>query len=351
MVGGMYLRPGKEYIVKQAAIVGKRQAILVEKEMPALQEGWALVKIIAAPMCAEYKGFVHGDISDALGHEAAGEVVEVAPGSRVKVGDRVVAMPLTSCGECEYCLSGDYIHCTSSQAVPLPTLAQYVAKPSWLLLKIPDGMSYEKASLACCGLGPSFGALEKMGVNAFSTVLITGLGPVGLGAVVNARFRGASVIAVEMNEYRQNLAREMGVEEIIDPRDPEVLQKIKALTGGKGPDCGIDCSGVVAAHRLQIDAVKRLGKVAFVGECNEETPIRISPDLIRKGISLIGAWHYNLNDFPKVLKVITESPLTNRLVTHTFPLSELQQAFEVSAGQCCAKVLLKPWEAKTSTLQ
>jgi threonine dehydrogenase-like Zn-dependent dehydrogenase len=84
--------------------------------------------------------------------------------------------------------------------------------------------------------------------------------------------------------------------------------------------------------------------VTFIGECNEDTPLRISPDMIRKGISLMGAWHYNLNVFPKVLKVISESPLIDKLVTHTFPFSEIQQAFELSAGQFCAKVLLKPWE-------
>lgn len=330
--------------MKQAAIVGERQVALVEKEMPVLRSGWALVKIMVAPMCTEYKGFVQGKLSDALGHEAAGEVVEAAPGSTVRVGDRVVAMPLSSCGECDLCRAGDYIHCASSLAIALPTLAQYVAKPSWQLLKIPDGVSYEKASLACCGLGPSFGALEKMGVDAFSTILITGLGPVGLGAVINARFRGARVIAVEMNAYRRQLAREMGVEHIIDPRDEQALQQIKALTGGKGPDCGIDCSGVVAAHRLQIDAVRRLGKVAFVGECDDDTPLRVSRDMIRKGISLLGAWHYNLNAFPKVMQVITQSPLIDKFITHTFPFDQIQQAFEVSAGQSCAKVLLKPWE-------
>lgn len=336
--------------MKQAAIAGKRQAVLIERERPTLQEGWALVKIMAAPMCAEYKGFIQGVHSDCLGHEAAGEVVETTPGSRVKVGDRVVVMPLYSCGECDFCRAGNYIYCEQSRDVALPTMAQYVAKPSCLLLRFPEGISYEKASLACCGLGPSFGALERMGVDTFSTILITGLGPVGLGAVINARFRGARIIAVEMNEYRQNLARELGVEHIIDPRDEQAVQKIKALTGGNGPDCGLDCSGVVAAHRLQIDAVRRLGKVAFIGECHDSTPIRVSPDLIRKGISLIGSWHYNLNDFPKIMQVITESPLVDRLITHTFAFSQIQQAFEVSAGQHSAKIILKPWEEDTNAL-
>jgi threonine dehydrogenase-like Zn-dependent dehydrogenase len=175
-------------------------------------------------------------------------------------------------------------------------------------------------------------------------VLITGLGPVGLGAIVNAKFRGAKVIAVEMNPYRVELAKKMGADSIIDPRDPDAVQQIKALTGGKGPDCGLDCSGVVSAHRLQIDAVKRKGKVAFVGECFTETPIKVSDDLLRKGIHLIGSWHYNMNEFPQLMKVIEQSPLTGLLISHTFPMSRIQEAFEVSASQQSGKIILKPWE-------
>lgn len=330
--------------MKIAAITGVRQAELVEREKPVLKEGWALVKVHAAPMCAEYKGFVHGHTSDCLGHEAAGEVVEVAPGSKVKVGDRVVVMPQYPCGECELCMLGDFIYCEHNMDHYEPTMTQYISKPSWMLARIPDGITFEQASLACCGLGPSHGAFQAMGVDAFTTILITGLGPVGLGAIVNAKFRGAKVIAVEMNPYRVELANKMGADMIVDPRDPDAVQQIKALTGGKGPDCGLDCSGVVSAHRLQIDAVKRKGKVAFVGECFTETPIKVSDDLLRKGIHLIGSWHYNMNEFPQLMKVIEQSPLTGLLISHTFPMSNIQEAFEVSASQQSGKIILKPWE-------
>ncbi|OXS54497.1 hypothetical protein B1A99_26475 [Cohnella sp. CIP 111063] len=330
--------------MKVAAITGERRAELVERDKPALPEGWALVKVHAAPMCAEYKSFVRGEHSDCLGHEAAGEVVETAPGSTVKVGDRVVVMPQYPCGECELCRAGDFIHCERGLNHYEPTMTQYLSKPSWLLAPIPDGVSYEKASLACCGLGPSHGAFSAMEVGAFDTVLITGLGPVGLGAVVNAKFRGARVIAVEMNPYRAELARRMGADHLIDPRDPDAAAQVKALTGGRGADCGLDCSGVVAAHRLQIDAVRRKGKVAFVGECFSETPIRVSDDLLRKGIHLIGSWHYNLKLYPDLMKVIERSPLTDLLITHTFPMSRIQEAFELSASQDSGKIILKPWE-------
>jgi threonine dehydrogenase-like Zn-dependent dehydrogenase len=330
--------------MKQAAITGERTAGLIEKEKPTAKGDWAVVKIHVAPMCAEYKQFVNGKPADCLGHEAAGEVVEIDRPGPVQVGDRVVVMPQYPCGKCELCLSGDYIFCKHKYKQRDTTMAQYLQKPAWLLPKIPDDVSYEKASLACCGLGASFGAFQRLDVNAFETVLITGLGPVGLGAVVNAHYRGARVIAVESNEYRINLAKAMGVESIVDPQDPDAVKRIKALTGGIGPDCAVDCSGVVEAHRLCIDSVRSKGNIAFVGESNKETPIVVSRDMLRKGLTLIGSWHYNLNDFPKLMQIIQQSPLIDRLITHVFPMSQIQQAFETSASQANGKILLKPWE-------
>jgi threonine dehydrogenase-like Zn-dependent dehydrogenase len=330
--------------MRQVAITDKRSAELIEKAKPVAEGNWAVVKIHVAPMCAEYKRFVKGGRTDCLGHEAAGEVVEVDSPGAVQVGDRVVVMPQYPCGECELCLSGDYIFCEHKYADKDTTMTQYVRKPAWLLPKIPDGVSYERASLACCGLGASFGAFQRLGVQAFDTVLITGLGPVGLGAVIHARYRNSRVIAVESNEYRANIARSMGVEEIVNPLDPDAAAMIKSLTDGVGPDCAVDCSGAVAAHRLCIDTVRCKGKIAFVGESMAETPVVISKDMLRKGLTLIGSWHYNLRDFPKLMQVIQHSPHIDRLVTHVFPMSRIQEAFETSASQQCGKILLKPWE-------
>ena len=337
--------------MKQVAITGERQAVLIDVPEPKPVGNWAVVKVHAAPMCAEYKSFAAGENPFLMGHEAAGEVMAVAQPSRVQVGDRVACMPLVGCGMCEYCLSGDYIHCSravdfeglSGQKTGHSTMAQYIVKPDWLLPKLPDDMSYERGGLSCCALGPSFGAMATMGVDAFDTVLVTGLGPVGLGAVVNARHRGARVIAVESHPWRVERAQQMGVDAVIDPRAGDALEQILALTGGRGVDCALDCSGAVQAERLCIDAARRKGKVAFVGECNDDLAIRISPDMIRKGLTLIGAWHYNLNDYGKILQVIENSPLIDLLVSHVLPMSQIQQAFELQASGACAKVILQPW--------
>lgn len=337
--------------MKQAAIIGERQAALVEKPDLEPFDNWVVVKVHAAPMCTEYKRFLSGEPTDVLGHEAAGEVVAVAQPGRVKVGDRVVAMPLYGCGVCPLCIAGDYIHCEQVQAMGnhvsysqgRATYAQFLLKPDWLLPKIPDGVSYERAALACCGLGPSFGAMQLMGVDAFTTILVTGAGPVGLGAVVNARFRGARVIVVESVPYRAERARQMGAEVVLDPRDATILDQIRRLTEDRGVDCALDCSGNVQAERLCIDATRRKGKVSFIGECMDDLAIRISPDMIRKGLTLIGSWHYNLNEFPNIMHVIQRSPLLDLLVSHTLPMSHIQEAFECSISRESAKIILNPW--------
>jgi threonine dehydrogenase-like Zn-dependent dehydrogenase len=338
--------------MKRAVILGHRRAELVEVPEPRPRDEWVLVKVHVAPMCTEYKTFVAGGPAEYLGHEAAGEVVAVAQPGRVKVGDRVVVMPLYPCGGCTLCVAGDYIHCEQGPDFAAftgsregsATMAQYLLKPDWLLPRIPASLSYDQASLACCALGPSFGAFERMGVDACCTVLVTGAGPVGLGAVVNAAFRGARVLVVEGKPGRAARARELGAEAVLDPGDPAAPARIRELTGGRGVDAALDCSGTVAAQRLCIDATRRRGQLAFVGECSEELAVRASPDLIRKGLTLHGSWHYNLNLFPRLMQVIQRCPTVERLVSHVFPLGRIQEALELSASGEAAKILLKPWE-------
>lgn len=337
--------------MKVVAIFGERKAGLVDKPDPKAKGDFVVVKVHCAPMCTEYKAFLAGHETDGLGHEAAGEVVEVAQPGRVKVGDRVVVMPQLACGGCPLCLAGDYIHCEhpldltaqTGNTCGTATYAQYVVQQDWLLVPIPPQVSYEHAAMACCGLGPTFGAMQRMRVDAFDTVLITGLGPVGLGGVINARFRGARVIGVDSNEFRARLARKLGAEALLDPRDEDVSSKIRDLTAGVGTDKAVDCSGAAQAQRLCIQAARCKGHVAFVGE-GGPVEVHVSSDMIRKGLTLHGAWHYNLADTPRVMQVIVQSGAAlDTLITHTFALSQVQQAFELQATGNSAKVVLEPW--------
>ena len=183
-----------------------------------------------------------------------------------------------------------------------------------------------------------------MKLGAGQTVLITGLGPVGLGAIVNARARGVKVMAVESFPWRVERAMQMGATAVLHPRDPATINRIKELSKCHGVDCAIDFSGTVAGQRLCIDAARRKGTVAFVGECSDELAIRVSPDMIRKGLTLIGSWHYNLSHFNGIMQVIRTSPLLDLLISHTLPMRDVEQAFRLQASGECAKVIMRPWE-------
>jgi L-iditol 2-dehydrogenase len=338
--------------MKQVFITAKKQSEIKEVPTPKAKEDWAMVKITAAPMCTEYKQYASGQVNHPLGHEAAGEVVAVAQPGHVMVGDRVVVMPQYPCGICDLCISGEYIHCQNLVDIKAftgseygsATYAQYILKPSWLLPVIPDSISYEHAGMLCCGLGPTFGSMERMNINAFDTVLITGMGPVGLGGIINAVFRNARVLVVTKNPYRAKLARKLGAELVLDPEDKSTTQQIMDATAGIGATASFDCAGTESAQRLLFDSTARNGRIAFIGESGNLN-INVSDDLIRNGLTLYGIWHYNLNGIQKLFLVAEKcKSQLDVLITHTFPLNKVQDAWELQIRRECGKVILQPWE-------
>ena len=145
-------------------------------------------------------------------------------------------------------------------------------------------------------------------------------------------------------ERRTKLALDLGASVVFDPGDEDILDKIRQETDGhRGVDKAMDCSGSSDAHRLMIDAVQRRGEASFIGE-GKDFPLFASSDMLRKGISLHGIWHYNLSDSLNIIKVIEQnSDKLDKFITHKFPMSEVQKAWELQAKMKCGKVLLNPW--------
>lgn len=343
--------------MKTVRISGPRACDLIDKDDPAIDRDYVLVKVIVAPMCNEYLAYrdqvyLERNRPDSLGHEMAGEVVAAPPGARTRPGDRVVGLCGFPCGRCEPCRAGFYAHCPATED-PLEVcgsksgecgFAQYAIKPDRMLVPIPDGLSFEHAAMACCGLGPTFGAMERMQIRAPCTVLITGLGAVGLGGIINGKFRGATVIGASRTPYRANLARSLGCDAVLDPRDGDLLDQVLAFTDGRGVDYAIECSGQEVYQRLVIDAVKRLGTVALLSEPGVIS-LQVDADLVQKGVTLLGTLDLKWQDATRLMRMIELIPeQLEKFITHRYPLHRISAAFERQMTYECGKILLFPWQ-------
>ena len=299
-------------------------------------------------MCTEWQAWRAGKQSQELGHEGVGVVVDAAQSKTLKVGDRVVVMPHAGCGKCPACLSGEHIHCVEQRDLLAETgsttgigcYAEYLLKPDYLLWKAPDDISTAQAAMAVCALGPTFTAMHRMQVTPRDTALVSGCGAVGLGAIVNARTIGARIIALEINPHRVDLAKALGASAVFDPRDPKLLEKVRAATDGYGADAAVETSNNEAAAPTALELVRARGRLAFV-TWSGALPV---PRITGKGVDIFGCWHWNHQEHGEEMaqRIRLAAPLLEKLSTHRFLLNDVQQAFALQESGLCGKVLLLP---------
>lgn len=334
--------------MRSVEIIGPREARLVEGPDPTAKGDVVTVKVLVAPMCTEWQSWRAGKCGGELGHEAVGIVVDAAKSSRLKAGQRVIAMPHWGCGKCPPCRAGEHIHCTTQRDILNETgsvmglggYADMLIKPDYLLYPVPDDIGTDHAAMALCALGPSFTAMERMGVGPDDTVLVSGCGAVGLGAIVNAVTLGARVVALEPHPWRAALARDLGAAEVLDPRAADIVAQVRALTGGQGADAAIETSNNEAVPPVVIELVRQRGRLSFVTWTGAVPVARITG----KGIDIFGAWHWNHDRHGDKMmeRVRKAAPLLDRLVTHRFALADVAAAFALQESGQCGKVLLYP---------
>jgi threonine dehydrogenase-like Zn-dependent dehydrogenase/sugar phosphate isomerase/epimerase len=327
----------------KALATGRRKAWLVDLPVPRPQGNEVVVKLHACPICGSNMGAFLGDGEWVnTGHEGAGEVVAVAQSHRLRVGDRVALAPLNACGCCPDCLRGDVIFCRNRPAIH-GTFAPFTRVADVMCAKVPDDLDYDHASLMGCALGPAYEAMKRLGVGAFDAVVVSGLGPVGLGATALASAIGARVIALDPEPFRRELAVRIGAVETLDPSAPDIREALLRAVGEDGIRKSIDCSGKESAERLLIDLASIRGAVAFVGENGGTIPISPSRDMIRKGLTLLGCWHMNMLDAPYLVEFLRRHPAkAGLLISHRFAFDRAQEAFEVFASRQTTKVILHP---------
>ncbi|MET1007070.1 MAG: zinc-binding dehydrogenase, partial [Propionibacteriaceae bacterium] len=224
------------------------------------------------------------------------------------------------------------------------TVAQYILKPDWLLLKVPDDLSLEHAAMACCGFGPTFTAHRRLGSSVLDTVVVSGCGPVGLGAVTQGVTRGARVLALEVHPYRAELARKLGATEVLDPRDDDVVDQVKSLTDGRGAAGGIETSGAPGAAALLGRSIRVRGGLAVVAWTPETTFSAMVPG----GLDIYACWHWNhQHQLADMWTMIRESgPGIDTMITHRMPLEDVSAAMDLQDAGECGKIILHPFGAE-----
>src|SRR6185503_10265967 len=205
------------------------------------------------------------------GHEPAGQIVAAGPGCRrFRVGDRVIVYHISGCGVCNDCRRGYMISCTSPEYRRAygwqrdGGMAEYLLAEEKDLISLPDSLSYLDGAQVACGFGTVYEALRKIGIDGNHTVLIGGLGPVGLAAGALCRKLGAEkIIGIDISAERREIALKQALCDFVISAGPHNVDEVRELTGRNGVERAIDCSGNAEARAVAIRATRKWGRIVL----------------------------------------------------------------------------------------
>ena len=277
----------------------KRGGVMVEKPVPEIKDDEILVKVLATSVCGTDVHIYQWDpwaqsripVPQTMGHELAGEVVKI--GSRVshiQVGDIVSAETHIVCGLCEFCLSGQAHICKNTKVLGVDrdgAFAQYIAIPAINAMVNDPTVPPE----LLCVQEPLGNAVHTVlsGEIIGKTVAVVGVGPIGIMAVDVAKAVGAAkVIAIDINDYRLNLAKELGADHIINAKDADVVSIVRGLTKGAGVDVVCEMSGSGFALNQALNYVKDGGRVSILGIPTKPVEIEVGKNIVFKGLTIHG---------------------------------------------------------------
>jgi threonine dehydrogenase-like Zn-dependent dehydrogenase len=218
-------------------------------------------------------------------------------------------------------------------------MAPYILAEEKDLVALPDELTYTDGAQVACGFGTVYEGLEKIGISGNDAVLVVGLGPVGLAALMLARAMGANMlIGVELQPERIKLAERLNLADHILQPEEATLEQIRELTGGKGVEKAIDCSANEQGRTLAIRATRQWGKIAFIGEGGTAT-FNPSPDMIHEQKAIYGSWVTSIWKMEDLVERLVRWNIhPGDLVTHRFSLDQADEAYRVMESGACGKV-------------
>ena len=339
---------------------------IVEVDLEGPRAGEVLVEIIATGVCHTDAYTLEGKDSEGLfptilGHEGAGIVREVGPGvTSVAVRDHVIPLYTPECRQCKSCLSRKTNLCTAIRATQgkgvMPdgtsrfsykgamlhhymgcsTFSNFTVMPEIAVAKVRADAPFDKICYIGCGVTTGVGAaIWTAKIEVGASVVVFGLGGIGLNVVQGARMAGAGqIVGVDLNPAREAMARDFGMTDFVDPRGVEdIVAHLVALTGG-GADYSFDCTGNTTVMRQALECCHRgWGKSVVIGvaEAGKEIstrPFQLVTGRVWTGSAFGGA--RGRTDVPTIVDWYMDGKVAiDPLITHTMPLERINDAFEL----------------------
>jgi S-(hydroxymethyl)glutathione dehydrogenase/alcohol dehydrogenase len=338
-----------------------------EVDLAGPREGEVLVEVRASGICHTDKYTLSGADPEGifpsiLGHEGAGVVVDVGPGVKsLRKGDHVIPLYTPECRECDYCLSQKTNLCQkirvtqgrgqmpdgtsrfSCNGKPIhhymgtSTFSNYTVLPEISLAKIREDAPFDKVCYIGCGVTTGIGAvIFTAKVQAGSTVVVFGLGGIGLNVIQGARMVGADmIVGVDINPGREAMARKFGMTHFVNPKDVQgdIVGHLVELTRG-GADYSFECVGNTTLMRQALECChKGWGVSTIIGVAAAGQEISTRPFQLVTGRRWIGSAFGGARgrtDVPKIVDWYMDGKINiDDLITHTMPLDRINKGFDL----------------------
>ncbi len=278
------------------------------------------------------------------GHEPCGVVVAVGPGAtgaHARIGARVMVHHYAGCAGCMQCDSGWPQMC---EEVPIQVYGEdqhgahalYMKVRADTLVPLDDSLSFAAGAAISCGTGTAWGAFERMGLSGRETVAVFGQGPVGLSATLIAKAQGATVIALDIDDDRLQVASSFGADFTVNPKHGDVADMVGELTHGKGATMVLETSGTTSAAAESIRIARNWGTIGLVGIGGEFR--LILSQVLRKQLRVLPSWTMSIqaqracSDF-----VVKKGIDLDRIFTHRWRLDQAEEAYQLVSQQSSGK--------------
>ena len=282
------------------------KASVVEVAEPEVKAGEALLQVRMIGLCGTDLNTFRGrnplvTFPRVLGHEVAATVLE--PAGDLEVNTDVTMAPYTACGVCASCRRGRRNACRLNLTLGVQrdgALTERIVMPAQKLYR--GDLSLKELCLVE-PLTVGFHAAARGRVTKVDTVAVFGCGGVGLGAIAGAAFRGARVIAIDMDDAKLEIARKAGATELVHSRRENLHMRLTDITDGRGPDCIIEAIGLAQTFRASVEEVAFTGRVVYIGYAKEEVAYETSL-FVQKELDIMGSRNALPEDFEAVIRML-----------------------------------------------